>query len=245
MDPLHQFEVKTFIPLKLGTFDFSLTNSSISIIFSTLMCIGLTHLATRKKSQIPTLSQSFIEYVFSFFKDIVRSHLGEKASSYFPFIFSLFLFISLSNLMGLFPGMFTITAQLVVTMSLALIVFFLATGVGLFKHGFKFFNLFIPKGVPIYITPFLILIEIISYCFRPISLGVRLFANMVAGHIMVEIFGGFSVLLSKLKFLSVLAAIPLLVNVCLMGFECLVAVLQAYVFTLLTCIYVHDGLYLH
>lgn len=184
------------------------------------------------------------EELFRFVSDLIKSYVGRGGWAYFPYVFSLFLFILFGNLLGLLPYNFTFTSHIIVTFSLSILVFVGATIAGIIKHGFHFLKLFLPDGVPLYVAPLLVPVEIISYLSRPVSLSVRLFANMVAGHVMLKIFAGFAVLLASSAFVP-LAVLPVILNVAVNAFEVLVAILQAYVFTILTCIYLNDALNLH
>lgn len=244
IDPLHQFVIKPLIPLKIAGYDISFTNSSLFITLTTGLLIIYMARATAAKALIPSRLQASAELLHDFIHDMVENNAGPTAKAFVPYIFSLFLFILMGNLLGLIPYSFTFTSHIIVTMTLALIIFVIITLVGIFKHGLHFLRLFFPSDIPIFVAPLLIPVEIMSYLSRPLSLGVRLFANMVAGHAMLKIFAGFAVLLSTGTLLP-LSILPLMVNVLLTGFEVMVAILQAYVFTILTCIYLNDALNLH
>ena len=244
VDPLHQFHIKPIVPLNIGGWDISFTNSALFMILSTVLICLVVHFATNKPHLVPTRLQVSIEILFHFIADMVKTYVGKEGLAYFPYILSLFLFILVGNVIGLFPYSFTFTSHIIVTFSLASLVFIGVTLIGVKKHGLHFFRVFFPKGISVYVAPLLIPVEIISYLSRPISLSVRLFANMVAGHVMLKIFAGFAVLLASSVFLPI-AILPVMLNVAITGFEFLICVLQAYVFTILACIYLNDALNLH
>ncbi len=196
-------------------------------------------LGMRSRALVPGRWQSLVELSYEFIANMVRDNIGKEGRRFFPFVFALFMFILFSNMIALVPYTFTVTSHIIVTFAFAAVVFVLVTLVGLFKHGFHFFSLFLPKGVPLALAPLLVPIEIISYLARPVSLALRLFANLTAGHTMLKVFGGFVVML------GLAGVAPLLVIVALYGLETLIAFLQAYVFTILTCIYLNDALHLH
>ena len=225
--------------IDVGGLDASFTNSSLWMVVVVLVATLLLTFAMRKRSMIPGRSQSIAELSYEFVASMIRDNVGSGGRSYFPFIFSLFMFILFSNLLGLIPFSFTVTSHIIVTFGLAIVVFFGVTLIGLIKHKHRFFSLFVPQGIPIIIAPMVILIELISYLARPITLSLRLFANMMAGHTLLEVFGGFVVALGILGFA------PLAVTVALFGLEIIVAFLQAYVFAVLTTLYLNDALHLH
>ena len=237
--PLHQFEIQELIPLSISNIDISFTNSSLSMIISVILCILVFLISTNKISIIPSRIQVLSELTYEFIANMVRDNVGVKGRAYFPFIFSLFLFILFGNVLGMVPYNFTFTSHIIVTFSLAAFIFIAVTLVGIIKHRIKFFTFFIPSGVPIALMPILIPIEVISYFVRPISLSLRLFANMMAGHTMLKVFASFTILLGFLGWA------PLLLVIILTGFEIMIAVLQAYVFTILCCLYLNDAINLH
>ena len=247
MDPLHQFQIQRYLPINIGGLDASFSNSALYMVITVALITGLIVYGMRGRALVPTRMQSLAELFYEFVANLVRDNAGPDARKYFPFVFSLFMFIMIGNLLGLIPGTFTFTSHIIVTFGLALTVFVFVTLLGLIKHGFHFFSLFMPSGVPMALAPILIPIEILSYLSRPVSLSIRLFANMMAGHTMLKVFGGFSVLLGgALGGLGYTVGIlPLVINIALVGFEILVAMLQAYVFTILTCLYIRDALELH
>ena len=238
-DPIHQFEIKELIPLEIFETNISYTNSSLfmslAIIFITLLLL----LSIKNKSLIPSRFQSISEIFYEFIANMVSDNIGDKGRKFFPLIFTLFTFLLFGNMLGMLPYSFTFTSHIIVTFVLAMFIFLLVTLLGIFIHGFKFFGLFVPKGVPMLMLPLMIPIEIISYLSRPISLSVRLFANMMAGHTMLKIFAGFIVPL------GIFGVAPLMVNVALTALEVLIAFLQAYVFTILTCLYLNESINLH
>jgi F-type H+-transporting ATPase subunit a len=238
-DPIHQFEIKELIPLKIFETNISYTNSSLfmtlAIIFVTLLLL----LSIKNKGLIPSRFQSISEIFYEFIANMVGDNIGDKGRKFFPLIFTLFTFLLFGNMLGMLPYSFTFTSHIIVTFVLAMFIFLLVTLLGIFIHGFKFFGLFVPKGVPMIMLPLMIPIEIISYLSRPISLSVRLFANMMAGHTMLKIFAGFIVPL------GIFGVAPLMVDVALTALEVLIAFLQAYVFTILTCLYLNESINLH
>ncbi|MCR4378684.1 MAG: F0F1 ATP synthase subunit A [Rhodospirillales bacterium] len=238
-NPIAQFEVKTLIPLNLGGVDASLTNSGAFMVLTVVAITAFLVLGMRKRDLIPGRWQSMAELSYEFIAGLLRDNVGSEGRRYFPFIFSLFMFILFANLLGLLPYAFTTTSHIIVTFVLAMVVFIGVTIVGLVRHGGHFFSYFVPSGVPMAVMPLMIPIEIISYLSRPVSLAVRLFANMTAGHTMMKVFAGFIIPL------GVFGIAPFVVDVALVGFELLVAFLQAYVFTVLTCLYLHDAIHLH
>jgi F-type H+-transporting ATPase subunit a len=247
VDPLHQFQIQRYLPINIGGLDASFSNSALYMVITVALITGLIVYGMRGRALVPTRMQSLAELFYEFVANLVRDNAGPDARKYFPFVFSLFMFIMVGNLIGLVPGTFTFTSHIIVTFGLALTVFVFVTLLGLIKHGFHFFSLFMPSGVPMALAPILIPIEILSYLSRPVSQSIRLFANMMAGHTMLKVFGGFSVLLGgALGGLGYTVGIlPLVINIALVGFEILVAMLQAYVFTILTCLYIRDALELH
>jgi len=238
-DPIHQFEIKELIPLEIFETNISYTNSSLfmslAIIFVTLLLL----ISIKNKSLIPSRLQSISEIFYEFISNMVSDNIGDKGRKFFPLIFTLFTFLLFGNILGMLPYSFTFTSHIIVTFVLAMFIFLLVTLLGIFIHGFKFFSLFVPKGVPMLMLPLMIPIEIISYLSRPISLSVRLFANMMAGHTMLKIFAGFIVPL------GIFGVAPLMVDVALTALEVLIAFLQAYVFTILTCLYLNEAINLH
>ena len=244
--PVEQFTIKTLYELNLMGIDISFTNASLFMMLSILGSTGFLYLGSKKQAIVPGRLQSLVEMSYEFVANMVKENAGKESQAYFPFIFTLFMFILFGNLLGMIPYSYTFTSQIAVTFTLAAIVFIGVTIIALFKHGFKFFTYFFPSGVPISLAPLLIPIEIISYFIRPISLSVRLFANMLAGHTMMKVFAGLIIMMGSVGgILKVGAVLPLLAVIGLTGLEFLVAALQAYVFSILTCMYLHDALHLH
>ena len=238
-DPIHQFEIKELIPLELFEINISFTNSSLFMSLAIISIILLLLISIKNQSLIPSRLQSISEIFYEFIANMISDNIGEKGHKFFPLIFTLFAFILFGNLLGMLPYTFTFTSHIIVTFVLAIFIFLFVTLLGIFIHGFKFFGLFVPKGVPMLMLPLMIPIEIISYLSRPISLSVRLFANMMAGHTMLKIFAGF------VFSLGIFGIAPLIVDVALTALEVLIAILQAYVFTILTCIYLNESINLH
>ena len=240
-NPMTQFEVYKIGPeLKFGGFDLSFTNSSLFMVLSALLILGFLHFSTSNKKIIPDKIQLISEMLYKFIAKMISDTAGSKAKPYFPFIFSLFTFVLMCNMIGMLPYSFTVTSHIIVTMIMALFIFIAVTVIGFFKHGAKYLSIFVPSGVPMVLLPLITVIEIISYLSRPISLSVRLFANMMAGHTMLKVFGSFVLSLGIVG-----GWLPLTFSVALTGLEILVAFLQAYVFAILTCIYLNDALNLH
>ena len=240
-NPMHQFEVYKIGPeINVGGINLSFTNASLFMVISAMLVISILFFGTKKKSLIPSKIQLITEMSYTFVAKMISDTAGSSAKPFFPFIFSLFMFVLFCNMVGMLPYSFTVTSHIIVTFVLASIVFVGVTILGFAKHGFRYLELFVPKGVPILLLPLIIIIEIISYLSRPISLSVRLFANMMAGHTMLKVFGGFVISLGLLG-----GWLPLGFSVALTGLEILVAFLQAYVFAILTCIYLNDALNLH
>ena len=238
-DPIHQFEIKELIPLELFEINISFTNSSLFMSLAIISIILLLLISIKNQSLIPSRLQSISEIFYEFIANMISDNIGEKGHKFFPLIFTLFAFILFGNMLGMLPYGFTFTSHIIVTFVLAIFIFLFVTLLGIFIHGFKFFGLFVPKGVPMLMLPLMVPIEIISYLSRPISLSVRLFANMMAGHTMLKIFAGF------VFSLGIFGVAPLIVTVALTALEVLIAFLQAYVFTILTCIYLNESINLH
>ena len=241
LNPMHQFEVYKIGPeINLNNINLSFTNASLFMMISSISILLFLFLGTKKKSLVPSKIQLVTELSYTFVARMINDTAGTSAKSFFPFIFTLFMFVLFCNMVGMLPYSFTVTSHIIVTFVLASIVFIGVTVIGFIKHGIKYLQLFVPKGVPVVLLPLIVIIEIISYLSRPISLSVRLFANMMAGHTMLKVFGGFVISLGLLG-----GWLPLGFSVALTGLEILVAFLQAYVFAILTCIYLNDALNLH
>lgn len=236
--PLAQFEIRSLVEMHLGGVDVSFTNSAAWMVLAIVLATLLLTLSMSGRAMVPGRWQSISELFYEFIANMVRDNVGTEGRKYFPFIFTLFIFILFSNILGMLPYSFTTTSHIIVTFALAFVVFLGVTVIGFLKNGLGFLRLFVPSGVPIALMPLLVVIEVISYFIRPISLSVRLFANMMAGHTMLKVFGGFVISLGLL-----LGWAPLLFLVALTGLEIGIALLQAYVFTILTCLYLHDALH--
>jgi F-type H+-transporting ATPase subunit a len=242
-DPIHQFEIHRLVPIRLFGWDVSFTNSSLFMIVVVLLVCGFFILSMRARAMVPRRLQSVAEVTYEFVANMLRDSAGQAGMRYFPLVFSLFMFIFTANMLGMVPGGFTVTSHIAITAALAALVFFTVLMVGFSKHGVGFLKLFVPSGVPILILPLVVAIEVISFLSRPVSHSVRLFANMLAGHITLKVFGGFVVMLLGAGAYSFLAPLPLAMAIALTALEFLVAFLQAYVFTMLTCMYLNDALH--
>ncbi len=240
-NPMHQFNVHKIGPeIEINGIDISFTNASFFMLLSALLIIVFLVFGTREKKLVPTKIQLISEVLYNFISKMISDTAGKKAKPYFPFIFTLFIFILICNMIGMLPYSFTVTSHIIVTLTFAIFIFIGVTILGFVIHGFKYLKIFVPSGVPILLLPIITIIEIISYLSRPVSLSVRLFANMMAGHTMLKVFGGFVISLGLIG-----GWLPLTFSVALTGLEILVAFLQAYVFAILTCIYLNDALNLH
>jgi F-type H+-transporting ATPase subunit a len=245
MDPIHQFQINNLFTIgHIGNVEIAFTNSALFMLIAlgviSLLMIG----ATSPRAVIPGRMQAVAEMSYEFIANTLRSSAGAEGMKFFPLVFTLFMFILTVNMIGLIPYTFTVTSHIIITASLALLVFLTVIVYGFWKNGLHFFKLFVPSGVPIYILPLVTFIEVLSFLSRPISHSVRLFANMLAGHITLKVFGGFVVMLGSLGFLGWLGAVlPLALTVALTALELLVAFLQAYVFAILTCIYLNDAIH--
>ena len=237
--PLEQFVIKPLVPLHIGHLDISYTNSALLMTIVVALIMLLLVGATRRAALVPGRLQSLAELSYEFVAGMVRENVGTDGIEFFPLIFSIFMFILFSNFLGLVPYSFTVTGQVIVTLALALFVFILATIVGFVRHGAHFLSFFFPPGAPVFMAPVLIPIEIISYLSRPVSLSIRLFANMMAGHTMMAVFAGFTITL------GLFGVLPIAINVAMFALEMIVCALQAYVFTILTCLYLRDAIHLH
>ncbi len=240
-NPMQQFTVFRIGPeIKIAGVDLSFTNASLFMVISASIILFFLFFGSKEKKIIPDKIQLMAEMFYSFVAKMISDTAGTKAKPFFPFIFSLFMFVLFCNMVGMLPYSFTVTSHIIVTLIMALFIFVAVTIIGFVKHGFKYLSIFVPSGVPAVLLPLITIIEIISYLSRPVSLSVRLFANMMAGHTMLKVFGSFVVSLGILG-----GWLPLSFSVALTGLEILVAFLQAYVFAILTCIYLNDALNLH
>ena len=244
INPIEQFSISRVLSITVGGHDFSITNSSLFMALAVILACVIMSVGANGGAGVPGRMQAMAEMAYEFVAGMVRSAAGEAGMRFFPLVFCLFMFILLCNLVGLVPYSFTVTSHIIVTASLALLVFFTVIIVGIKEHGLHFFKLFVPSGVPIYILPLVVAIEIISFLSRPLSHSVRLFANMLAGHITLNVFGGFVVmLLGASAAVKAVAILPFAMTIGLDALELLVAFLQAYVFTMLTCMYLNDALH--
>ncbi len=238
-DPLHQFEIHPIIPMEIGGVNVSFTNSGVAMLTTVMLVTLFMTMSMRGRALVPGRWQSLAELSYEFIGNMIRDNIGAEGRPFFPFVLSLFMFILFGNLLGLVPYSFTFTSHIIVTFAMAATVFLGVTLVGIIRHGLHFFSFFVPKGVPVVMLPLMVPIEIISFLSRPISLSIRLFANMMAGHTMMKVFAGF------VFSLGIFGVAPLIMDVALTAFEVMIAFLQAYVFTVLTCIYLNDTIHLH
>lgn len=243
--PLEQFVIKPLVPLSLGGVDLSFTQSSLWMMFAVAAATLLMTLGMRRRALVPGRLQNVSEMLYEFVFGMTRDNLGPETRKFFPFVFTVFMLVLMGNLLGMIPYSFTFTSHIIVTGALALFVFLTATVIGFIRHGLHFFTFFLPKGLPIALAPLVIVIEVVSYLSRPISLSVRLFANMLAGHTMLKVFAGFSVMLAGSAIGLAVGILPLLLNTALIGLEVMIAFIQAYVFATLTCLYLKDAIELH
>ena len=245
MNPMEQFTIKPIVPLHIGSYDVSFTNQSLLMVVVAVAASLFLTLAMSRRSLVPSRAQSMAEMSYEFVANMIQSSTGDDGLRFFPFVFTLFVFVLFSNFFGMIPGSFTVTSQIAVTFALASLVIVTVIVTGFAKHGIGFLKLFVPAA-PLPLLFLLVPIEVISFLTRPISLSVRLFANMLAGHTMLAVFAGFVVLLGGAGgVLSVLSVAPMFLIVAIMLLELLVAFLQAYVFAILTCIYLNEALHLH
>jgi F-type H+-transporting ATPase subunit a len=239
-NPLEQFAIRRIVDLHIGGIDISFSNSALMMVLSVLLITLFLTVAVRSNALVPGRLQSMAELSYEFVANMLRENVGNEGRQYFPFIFTLFMFILFCNLLGMIPFTFTVTSHIIVTFALAAVVFIGVTIIGFARHGLGYLKLFVPAGVPMALLPLLVVIELLSYLIRPVSLSVRLFANMLAGHTMLAVFGGFVVALGVLGGWA-----PLAFVVALTGLEIGIAMLQAYVFAILTCIYLNDAVHMH
>ena len=238
-NPLEQFEIKPWIPIRIGDLDVSFTNSSAFMIIAILAASAMMVLSVRKRALVPGRWQLLAELSYGFIAKMLSDTVGKEGKPYFPFVFTLFIFVLFGNILGMIPYSFTYTSHLAVTFAMAAFIFVSITVIAIAKHRMKFFSYFLPPGVPIAMAPLLIPIEIISYLSRPVSLSVRLFANMMAGHTLLKVLASFVIPL------GIFGVIPIAGLVAVTALEFLIAFLQAYIFTILTCIYISDAVHLH
>jgi len=244
-DPIHQFEIHNIVTLgHVGGHEIAITNSAV---FMAVIVAGVAALlvgGSASRALVPGRMQSIAEMSYEFVADTIKSSAGTEGMKFFPFVFTIFMFVLFANLIGLIPYAFTVTSHIIITATLAILVFLTVTIYGFYRHGLHFFKLFVPSGIPVLILPMIVFIEILSYLSRPVSHSIRLFANMLAGHITLKVFAGFVTLLGAWGVAGWFgAAIPLALVVALTALELLVAFLQAYVFAILTCIYLNDAIH--
>ena len=238
--PLDQFEINPLVNFEVGGVNLAFTNSSVSMVITVLFITLFLTLTVNPRSIVPSRMQLISELCYNFIAQLLNDTVGDQGKKYFPFVFSIFMFVLIGNMVGMIPYQFTFTSHIIVTFALATVVFIVVTILGFVNHGIRFFTFFYIPGVPFYMHPLLIPIEVISYLSRPISLSVRLFANMLAGHTLLKVFAGFVV---SMPFFT--GVLPLTFIVALTGLEILIAFLQAYVFAILTCLYINDAYHLH
>jgi F-type H+-transporting ATPase subunit a len=246
LHPLDQFKIEPIIPIHIGGVDASFTNSALVWVITIAVASAVVIWGSRGRALVPSRWQSMAEISYEFIAGMIDDNVGHEGRDYFPFIFTLFMFIFFGNLLGLIPYGYTFTSQIIVTFAMAAVVFLGVTIIGIARHGWHFLSFFVPHGVPIELLLLLVPIEVLSYLIRPFTLSIRLFANMMAGHTMLAIFAGFvTPLLLAAGVIKAFAVVPLGVDVLLIFLELLVAALQAYVFTILTCLYLRDAIHLH
>jgi len=238
-NPIEQFKIKPIIPLEVGGVDISFTNSAVMMVIAVVLVTAFLTLSVRSRALVPGRWQSMAEVFYEFIAGMLRENVGSAGRKYFPFIFTLFMFVLTGNLLGMVPGAFTYTSHVIVTFGMAIVVFIGVTIIGFARHGTHFLRMFFPEGAPIATAVILVPIEVISYFSRPFSLAVRLFANMTVGHIILKVLGGFVVAL------GVFGVVPFAFLGAVTVLEFGIAMLQAYVFTILSCIYLHDAIHMH
>ncbi|MEJ1157815.1 F0F1 ATP synthase subunit A [Prosthecomicrobium sp. N25] len=244
VDPIHQFGINKIVPIHVGSLDLSFTNSALFMVVTVAAATLFLMWATTSRALVPSRGQSVAEMAYEFVAGTLRSAAGNEGMRFFPLVFSLFMFVLVANLFGMVPYFFTVTSHIIVTFAMAMLVILTVVVYGIYRHGLHFFGLFVPHGVPGALIPLVTAIEVISFLSRPISLSVRLFANMLAGHITLKVFAGFVFSLGTLGGLGIVGSVlPLAMTVALTGLEFLVAFLQAYVFTVLTCMYLNDAIH--
>lgn len=239
LNPFAQFQIKSLVDISLFGYDISFTNSAMFMLIAVVLVGGFFYLSFKSATIIPNKLQSSAEMIFEFIDNTLYEAAGKSSKPFFPFIFTLFTFVLVLNLLGMMPYGFTVTSHVIVTFAMATMVFIAVTITGFVKHGLKFLSLFLPHGTPVYIAPLMILIELFSFLSRPISLSIRLAGNMIAGHVLLKVLAGFVVMM------GVYGIVPIPFMVVMVGFEFFVAILQAYLFTILTCVYLNDAINLH
>ncbi len=237
--PMHQFEVHKIIEMNIGGLDVSFTNASLFMVFAMISISIFFMIGMRRHALVPGRWQSATEAMYEFVANMLRDNVGAEGKRYFPFIFTLFMFVLTCNLLGMLPYSFTVTSHIVVTFALAILIFIGVTIIGFMRHGAHYFHLFLPDGVPWWMAPLMVFIELLAYLARPVTLSVRLAANMMAGHTMLKVIAGF------VAMMGLFGVLPIALLIILVGFEIFVAVLQAYIFTVLTCVYLNDAVHMH
>ncbi|KPF66450.1 ATP synthase F0F1 subunit A [Bosea sp. AAP35] len=244
IDPIHQFEITPIIGLRPFGLDLSFSNASLFMALTVAVISAIMIYGSSQRSVVPGRLQSLAEMIYEFVASTVTGVMGKEGMKFFPLVFSLFMFVLTANMLGMIPGSFTVTSHIIVTTGLAVLVISVVLIYGIMRHGSHFFGLFVPSGAPGWLIPFMVLIEVVSFASRPVSLALRLFGNMLAGHIGLKVFGGFVVMLTaQISIFTVLAPLPLMLAVALTALEFLVAFLQAYVFAILACVYLNDALH--
>ena len=243
LNPLHQFEIKELASFNVAGFDIALTNQSLWMLIATATVMLFFALGLRKRNTIPSRMQSIVELSYEFIKDLTVSTTGMKGLKFVPLIFTVFFFVAANNALGMLPGSYTSTSQISITFAMGIAVFLMVWIVGFYNHGLKFFKLFAPEGTPLLLMPLIVILELISFFARPCTLAVRLAANMIAGHILLKVFASFAVMLAG--WAAVSAVLPAGILLGIMALELMVAFLQAYIFTILTCVYLNDAINLH
>ncbi|HLH12219.1 MAG TPA: F0F1 ATP synthase subunit A [Methylovirgula sp.] len=243
MDPIRQFTVKPIVALHLFGLDLSFTNASLFMLIVVAAICLLMLVGTSQRALVPGRLQSAAEMSYEFVASMVRMTSGTAGMEFFPLIFTIFMFILFCNVLRLVPGAFAITSQIFITASMAAGVILLVIGIGVYRHGFRFLKTFVPSGVTPFLLPFIVLVEIVSFATRPVSLSVRLFANMLAGDIVLKVMAGFVAALIGAGTFAVIAPFPFIGDIAMLAFELLQAVLQAYVFAILTCVYLNDAIH--
>lgn len=239
-NPLAQFEIKKLVPIEVAGLDLSFTNASLFMMLAVCFVCFLFVAALKRPAVIPSRIQSVGEIFFEFISDLLNDFIGNEGRKYFPLIFSAFMFVLFCNLLGMIPYSFTATSQIIVTFGLGMSIFIVINIIAFIRNGFGFFSFFLPSGIPLIMAPMMIFIEVFTYLSRPISLSVRLAANMIAGHVLLKVLSGFVVMMGLVS-----GWIPIPVISLLIGFEIFVAVLQAYIFTILICVYLNDAVNMH
>ena len=239
LDPLHQFQIQPIIPIEVAGIDLSFSNASLFMVLGAVLTVAFMSIGLSRRALIPGRWQSASESIYEFIANMLREQTGAKGREFFPFVFTLFMVVLMGNLLGMIPYSFPYPSHIIVTFTLAIVVFLLVTILGFVKHGLHFLSFFAPSGIPLPLLFLVVPIELVAYLSRPISLSVRLFANMMAGHMILKVFAGFAVMM------GIAGVLPLILITLLTGFEFLIAFIQAYVFAVLTCVYLKDALELH